>query len=380
MFQKAQLFHQVELESILEQDSLAKGVVPAYKTKDALLDLVLDFYRYTSHLDSLSLTCSSITSSLSKVVGEEIFMALDIDSLGKNLYSCFPEENPQDVLNKITQLLIGNTPLSMYIVNSGKNKLGLITRKDLADDMAAAQIIYQVKDHMFLAIENARQHKINSQDSLTQLLNHKNMQELSIREVSRLEKSRWFGRRYDLSMMFIDVNNFKQYNDAYGHQEGDKVLRIVAGLFEDAFPYNALISRYGGDEFAIILPNTLNADAMKMAEKCRQMLKDKTTELFQQGFIQSPITISSSIYTAPPNTDLLYNFAISDKTILDNFRSAYSMPPQSSVDDMISHLQDFRVKLLAYAMFYIVGKTVKLSGKDSITLVSEDLKEVKRKA
>jgi diguanylate cyclase len=72
-----------------------------------------------------------------------------------------------------------------------------------------------------------------------------------------------------LSLLFADIDHFKSFNDRFGHQVGDQVLRLVAGLITNALRDGDVVGRYGGEEFGIILPGTPLADAKKTAERIR---------------------------------------------------------------------------------------------------------------
>ncbi|MCX7289997.1 GGDEF domain-containing protein, partial [Janthinobacterium sp.] len=73
-----------------------------------------------------------------------------------------------------------------------------------------------------------------------------------------------------LSLLMVDVDNFKEYNDSHGHQGGDLCLRKVAGAVASEMRTNDLVARYGGEEFAIILPGTTAVAAGMIAERLRQ--------------------------------------------------------------------------------------------------------------
>ena len=118
-------------------------------------------------------------------------------------------------------------------------------------------------------MDNARlygeQARLAITDGLTGLYNHKHFHEALAAEVNR-------ARRYGhpISLVLVDIDRFKSYNDAWGHQAGDALLRTLAGIFKAAARQNDLVARYGGEEFAFVLPQTDKRQATALAKRlCR---------------------------------------------------------------------------------------------------------------
>ncbi len=106
-------------------------------------------------------------------------------------------------------------------------------------------------------------------DSLTQIANRRRFDECIIQEWSRCAREKEY-----LSLILCDVDYFKAYNDTYGHQAGDRCLHSVAKAIERAVERPAdAVFRYGGEEFAIILPNTEGRGAIQVAEEIRDSVK-----------------------------------------------------------------------------------------------------------
>lgn len=104
--------------------------------------------------------------------------------------------------------------------------------------------------------------ELSRRDPLTSLLNHRAFIEELKREIARAERE---GRA--LSLAYIDLNGFKEVNDARGHQAGDRILRAVARLLVENTRASDIACRYGGDEFAVILPQCTTAQARQVCEK-----------------------------------------------------------------------------------------------------------------
>ena len=127
-------------------------------------------------------------------------------------------------------------------------------------------------------------------DPLTELGNRKYFDE-AISEAVRTS-----GPRGDpLSLLMIDIDHFKSFNDTYGHMTGDQVLRLVAMSLKQNIKGQDLATRYGGEEFAIILPNTSMKQAVAVAEHVRRAVMAKELKKRSTGEIIGRITISVGV-------------------------------------------------------------------------------------
>lgn len=121
-----------------------------------------------------------------------------------------------------------------------------------------------------LGAANVLLQKLNGLDGLTGIANRRKFD-----EQLAVEWQRALRNKYPLSLLMCDIDNFKQYNDSYGHQVGDQCLkRVAAVLTEQLNRPGDLAARYGGEEFAIILPDTSIEGAVHIANRCRQQLED----------------------------------------------------------------------------------------------------------
>ena len=80
-------------------------------------------------------------------------------------------------------------------------------------------------------------------------------------------------------MVLVDINHFKHINDQFGHDVGDEVLKALSRAFEASVREQDVVSRWGGEEFLILLPNTNQPDAIEQAERLRQLLDSDTMRI-----------------------------------------------------------------------------------------------------
>ena len=140
--------------------------------------------------------------------------------------------------------------------------------------------------------------ELTTLDSLTNLANRAYFEKILAKEWKRGEKE-----HTTLSLILCDIDCFKLYNDRVSSQAGDVCLKQVAqGIFEIANRSGDLVTRYGGDEFAVILPQTKAEDAMVIAEKIRQQIK-KLSIPHPDSLVNNYITFSLGITSVIPTSD-----------------------------------------------------------------------------
>lgn len=142
-------------------------------------------------------------------------------------------------------------------------------------------------------------------DSLTQVANRRSFDE-QLRYYWRSSIS----QEQSMSLILLDIDFFKPYNDNYGHQEGDQALTLVASTIKNASKRATdLVARYGGEEFVILLPDTDKAGAEHIAELIRQAVEDKNIP-HAHSQVANHITVSLGIATLTPDPDLDYDTLI----------------------------------------------------------------------
>jgi diguanylate cyclase (GGDEF)-like protein len=146
------------------------------------------------------------------------------------------------------------------------------------------------------AMENhrlaGRVEKLAITDDLTQVYNYRFLKTALRRELKRAARF-----QQDLSIIMIDVDNLKAYNDRHGHLRGSYLLREMAGLLVQRVRSWDLVAKYGGDEFTIILPQTAEEGAMTAADRLRAGVEEHAFPLASPG----EITISLGVACFPPD-------------------------------------------------------------------------------
>jgi len=125
-------------------------------------------------------------------------------------------------------------------------------------------------NEVILAFEKKRYFNLSIRDGLTKLFNIRHFKEILQKEFIISSGKR---RARKLSLIMADVDYFKNFNDTYGHQVGDFVLKRVAKMFKDGSRGHDVVARYGGEEFIMMLPGTDIEDAKAIAERIREAIE-----------------------------------------------------------------------------------------------------------
>jgi diguanylate cyclase len=160
---------------------------------------------------------------------------------------------------------------------------------------SSSQTIRQLRDRL----DSVRREALT--DSLTGIANRKAF-DASLRDAARqaLETGS------ELSLLFLDIDHFKRFNDTWGHQVGDQALRLVAKTLMDNVKGQDLASRYGGEEFAVILPQTAIADAVTLANKIRHAFAVRRLVKKDTGEAIGGITVSIGVSRYEPGESLTH--------------------------------------------------------------------------
>lgn len=167
------------------------------------------------------------------------------------------------------------------VLNLADKTDGLFGDRDIALIELLSQLVGASVGNVKLFEKIQRQ---ASTDGLTGLVNHRTFYEI-------LEKELWRSRRYGgrISLIMVDIDNLKQINDTYGHRAGDRVIREVSRRIKSCIRQIDTAARYGGDEFAVILPNTALSDARFAAERMLEAVASRPTNWNREDI---PLSVS----------------------------------------------------------------------------------------
>ena len=205
--------------------------------------------------------------------------------------------------------------LSLKLINDEQQPLGLLQlhAQNGHFSQSARTLAFQIAEQIGIAITNIRiREQLTDQairDPLTELYNRRFMMEAFGQALNRAER-----HHSSLATLMVDLDHFKQFNDTFGHDAGDIVLKAVAHVFQTQLRLEDIACRYGGEEFFIICPDTHLKDAFSLAEKLRKSIGELA--LNHEGRSLGTITISTGIAVYPnhaQNTEQL--ISESDKAL-----------------------------------------------------------------
>lgn len=179
----------------------------------------------------------------------------------------------------IASLWSKDTPLGVIVVDN------CITHKTVSED--EIRILTMFVKQAAAAIENSKvfEHTLiqSHTDSLTNLWNYGYFQYKLDEEIMKAKN-----QGHEVSVLMLDLDDFKKFNDTLGHQAGDEVLKTVGIILRNNSRKIDIVARYGGEEFALILPYTNKTEAKKIAERIRKSVE-------QISMIDTPFTVSIGI-------------------------------------------------------------------------------------
>jgi diguanylate cyclase (GGDEF)-like protein len=188
----------------------------------------------------------------------------------------------------------GATRLELPL-NAGRTNFGTLFLSGDDFDLDDREIATSLAAHAVIALENARLHRIVERqalvDGLTGLANRRSAEETLDAELARAERF-----ATPLAIVFADLDDFKAVNDTHGHAAGDAVLRRLADVLRATLREIDLAARWGGEEFALVLPGTDLAGALRVAERVRERLAEEVVTAADGAEIRVTASLGVAAY------------------------------------------------------------------------------------
>ena len=241
-----------------------------------------------------------------RVLEDRVIEVVDVDD---------PDADPAEVALLVAEETRGLIMLPLVAKDTGVGLVELTFVGRPADDPGLITLARTMAHEAAMALENARLYEtarnLADRDTLTGFFNHRYLHERLAEEVVRATRT-----RRPLSVVMLDLDDFKLVNDSFGHLYGDRVLVHVAALIRGTLRASDVAARYGGDEFAVILPETDRDEAVLVAGRILEAFQH--SPFAAEGRMAFPIGASIGIATHPSDgrsaTDLI---AIADLGLYD---------------------------------------------------------------
>ena len=229
------------------------------------------------------------------------------EAVGKKCYDLMPCSWCNTAECPLTKILRGKTSIEVDIERARKDGVTvpfMFSATPLRGiDGSVIGMVAQFKDiterkyaENTLKEANERLERLSTSNGLTGVANRRCFDQTLQREWTRLQRT-----KDHLSLIMCDVDFFKLYNDAYGHQGGDDCLKSVAQALQDnARRGGDCVARYGGEEFAVIMPATEEKNAVYVADKIRQAV-EKMAMAHSKSSVAPHVTLSLGVATVVPD-------------------------------------------------------------------------------
>jgi diguanylate cyclase (GGDEF)-like protein len=246
-------------------------------------DKVVDFYTSLGPTGECKV---ELDGTLNRVIKELTTIRSDDISREKD-FNGFPTQHPEIKSILMVPMLLRGEPIGIMIAADKSGPSGFSSKDE--------DLLLNLAFHAAYAIEKVSFYeeiiKKASTDGLTGLFNHRTFQERLKEEIERAKR---FG--HSVSLLMMDIDRFKNFNDAFGHLIGDEMLKSIADIIKNNIRSIDIAARYGGEEFAVILPEIDLKGALIVAERIR-----KKVEVFKipMDDKERGVTISIGVVTFP---------------------------------------------------------------------------------
>ena len=206
------------------------------------------------------------------------FRCSHVDPSATGEYCCIPILAHGETIGLLNLQFRSNGEKPNKHANAEQRRLGLVCAEQISLAIANVKLRDQLRDQSI-------------RDVLTGLFNRRYMLETCRREFSRAARA-----GQSISMLSIDVDHFKKYNDNHGHDAGDMVLRAVGNCLENLFRNEDIPCRFGGEEFVVIMPGADAAAALRRAEQLRSKVEDIVVRYLEKNLPRITVSIGLAVF------------------------------------------------------------------------------------
>lgn len=229
------------------------------------------------------------TEHLEDIIEKDIFKITDIEKIlsDVNIFKKYKDKYPDDLYKIIISSITHEQYKSnedakkvFYKIASHYKKLNTILNRDVGLVVASLDYLTNIVN----ALEEPKIIEEDKSDVLTEMATVDELTELYVRDVFDIilakEISDSIRNHRKLSLLMIDIDDFKKVNDTYGHQKGDEVLKKIGAFFNNNIRKMDIAARYGGEEIIILMPHTTLDQAFMIADRMRKDISQLTFDDF----------------------------------------------------------------------------------------------------
>ncbi|RMG59931.1 MAG: diguanylate cyclase [Deltaproteobacteria bacterium] len=287
-----------ELRTLYSMVERITRTINLNELRKIVLDIILEVFARVDYgvivfrlVDDGKIELFSQKSGEEKIV-EKAFERDEVSEYREFINPDIVEEWDSGLLDD-TVVTDGGSGIIVPLTAKGR-KLGILyVKKENGETFSDRErkLIQALSSHISMALENARLYTIAITDELTKAYTLRYFQQVLTDEVGRYQR---YGQK--VSILMLDLDDFKKVNDTYGHPVGDVALREFVRLVKESVREVDVVCRYGGEEFAVILPETDGKSALIVAERIRERTEKRV--FYIEGH-EIKITVSIGVSSCP---------------------------------------------------------------------------------
>lgn len=303
----------VILDKAIETVNAEKGSLMLYDQTDNTLQVKVVYgLKDKEHENAINnglIECQKISPNVGiagKVYTERKSIITNLG--GNDPRFCMMKDDKENISSLICVPLIAKGECIGIINITNKKNGKLFNKKDL-------EFIEALANQAAIAVDNAQLYELATKDGLTKLYIHRHFYLLLESEINRVHRY-----HHVLSVLMMDIDEFKAVNDTYGHLVGDMVLKEIANVIQKTIRHVDIPARYGGEEFTVIMPETSMITSLVIAERLRKKISEIEVKIDENTVIRPTVSMGVAEYP---------NAADNIKDLIDSADKALYMSKQN---------------------------------------------------